>query len=93
MSRPCPTCSCARALTPTVNSVRGMPVSESVCAVASNSVELNCLDLSGCNSGVECLLPKQNVVGSNPITRSTGQLIPTFPYPCGVGRRPNPDRI
>ena len=26
---------------------------------------------SGCNSGVECLLPKQNVVGSNPITRST----------------------
>ena len=25
---------------------------------------------SGCNSGVECLLPKQNVVGSNPITRS-----------------------
>ena len=26
--------------------------------------------LSGCNSGVECLLPKQNVVGSNPITRS-----------------------
>ncbi len=27
--------------------------------------------LSGCNSGVECLLPKQNVVGSNPITRSS----------------------
>ena len=26
---------------------------------------------SGCNSGVECLLPKQNVVGSNPITRSS----------------------
>jgi hypothetical protein len=25
---------------------------------------------SGCNSVVECLLPKQNVVGSNPITRS-----------------------
>ena len=27
-------------------------------------------DASGCNSGVECLLPKQDVVGSNPITRS-----------------------
>ena len=25
----------------------------------------------GCNSAVECLLPKQGVVGSNPITRST----------------------
>ena len=25
----------------------------------------------GCNSGGECLLPKQNVVGSNPITRSS----------------------
>ena len=24
----------------------------------------------GCNSAVECLLPKQDVVGSNPITRS-----------------------
>ena len=23
----------------------------------------------GCNSAVECLLPKQDVVGSNPITR------------------------
>ena len=27
--------------------------------------------MGGCNSGVECLLPKQNVVGSNPITRSS----------------------
>ena len=26
---------------------------------------------SGRNSGVECLLPKQDVVGSNPIARST----------------------
>ena len=26
--------------------------------------------LSGRNSGVECLLPKQDVVGSNPIARS-----------------------
>ncbi len=26
--------------------------------------------LSGCNSVVECLLPKQDVVGSIPITRS-----------------------
>ena len=26
--------------------------------------------MGGCNSGVEYLLPKQNVVGSNPITRS-----------------------
>ena len=26
--------------------------------------------VSGCNSGVECLLPKQNVEGSNPSTRS-----------------------
>ena len=25
----------------------------------------------GSNSAVECLLPKQDVVGSNPITRST----------------------
>ena len=25
----------------------------------------------GCNSAEECLLPKQDVVGSNPITRST----------------------
>ena len=29
---------------------------------------------SGCNSVVECLLPKQNVVGSNPITRSNSPL-------------------
>ena len=29
----------------------------------------NCSE-GGCNSGVECLLPKQAVVGSNPITRS-----------------------
>ena len=28
-------------------------------------------DLGGCNSAEECLLPKQDVVGSNPITRST----------------------
>ena len=34
---------------------------------------------SGCNSGVEYLLPKQNVVGSNPITRST------HPDPTGSG--------
>ena len=27
-------------------------------------------DLGGCNSAVECLLPKQGAVGSNPITRS-----------------------
>ena len=27
--------------------------------------------MGGCNSAVECLLPKQDVVGSNPITRST----------------------
>ena len=26
--------------------------------------------MGGCNSVVECLLPKQKVVGSNPITRS-----------------------
>ena len=30
----------------------------------------NKVDFSGCNSAVECLLPKQDVVGSNPITRS-----------------------
>ncbi len=30
--------------------------------------------MSGCNSAVECLLPKQDVVGSNPITRSTINL-------------------
>ena len=35
--------------------------------------------VSGCNSGVECLLPKQNVVGSNPITRSA------HPNPTGAG--------
>ena len=29
---------------------------------------------SGCNSAVECLLPKQDVAGSNPVTRS----IPKF---------------
>ncbi len=29
----------------------------------------------GCNSVVECLLPKQKVVGSNPITRSSRVLI------------------
>ncbi len=32
--------------------------------------------LGGCNSVVEYLLPKQRVVGSNPITRSK---ISTFP--------------
>ena len=30
---------------------------------------------SGRNSGVECLLPKQDVVGSNPIARSTSPCI------------------
>ena len=28
------------------------------------------VSVGGCNSAVECLLPKQDVVGSNPITRS-----------------------
>ena len=28
-------------------------------------------DLGGCNSAVECLLPKQDVAGSNPVTRSS----------------------
>ena len=36
-------------------------------------------DASGCNSGVECLLPKQDVVGSNPITRSN-RTIQAFPH-------------
>ena len=31
----------------------------------------NMINLSGCNSAEECLLPKQGAVGSNPITRST----------------------
>ena len=31
-------------------------------------------DLGGCNSAEGCLLPKQDVVGSNPITRSTAKL-------------------
>ena len=26
---------------------------------------------SGCNSAVECMLPKHDVAGSNPVTRST----------------------
>ena len=30
-------------------------------------------DFSGCNSAEECLLPKQDVEGSNPFTRSTYQ--------------------
>ena len=35
---------------------------------------------SGCNSAEECLLPKQDVVGSNPITRSIAKFsaIPPF---------------
>ena len=31
----------------------------------------NVIGISGCNSAEECLLPKQDVVGSNPITRSS----------------------
>ena len=33
----------------------------------------NCL-YAGVTQLAECLLPKQNVVGSNPITRSTGRM-------------------
>ena len=35
--------------------------------------------VSGCSSGVERLLPKQDVVGSNPITRSSYQFYPPDP--------------
>jgi transcriptional regulator with XRE-family HTH domain len=39
--------------------------------------------ISGCNSAVECLLPKQDVTGSNPATRSTNPdrclVLPLFP--------------
>ncbi len=38
-------------------------------------------DASGCNSGVECLLPKQDVVGSNPITRSNQSIQAVTPKP------------
>ena len=48
--------------------------------VVSNFVKQNLLEktekitynesASGCNSAEECLLPKQDVVGSNPLTRS-----------------------
>ena len=31
-------------------------------------------DLGRCNSAKGCLLPKQDVVGSNPITRSTTDI-------------------
>ena len=31
-------------------------------------------DFGGCNSAVECLLPKQDVEGSNPFTRSTADI-------------------
>jgi hypothetical protein len=33
---------------------------------------------SGCSSVVERLLPKQNVMGSSPITRSLGEIILAF---------------
>ncbi len=33
--------------------------------------------IRGCNSAVECLLPKQNVVGSSPITRSLSSFTHT----------------
>ena len=49
--------------------------------MVSNSVKQNLLEktanitynepTSGCNSAAECLLPKQDVEGSNPFTRST----------------------
>ena len=32
-------------------------------------------DFGGCNSAEECLLPKQDVEGSNPFTRSTFCLV------------------
>ena len=32
---------------------------------------VNSYDFGGCNSAAEYLLPKQGVVGSNPITRSS----------------------
>ena len=35
--------------------------------------------MGGCSSGVERLLPKQDVVGSNPITRSSNQFYPPGP--------------
>ena len=31
--------------------------------------------LCGCNSAAECLLPKQDVTGSNPVTRSSASVL------------------
>ncbi len=39
--------------------------------ILTKDLDTSRYDLGGCNSAVECLLPKQDVVGSNPITRST----------------------
>ena len=57
--------------------------------------------MGGCNSGVEYLLPKQNVVGSNPITRSNANgVICRVADPLHVARRTHtktglkaPDRV
>jgi hypothetical protein len=46
----------------------GMRALEAVTKALLDAVHLGVT--SGCNSVVECLLPKQKVVGSNPITRS-----------------------
>ncbi len=44
-------------------------------------------DFGGCNSAVECLLPKQGVTGSNPATRSIrcqGRFLRDVPGPFRV---------
>ena len=38
--------------------------------ILTKDLDISRHDLGGCNSAEECLLPKQDVVGSNPITRS-----------------------
>ena len=48
---------------------------QAVCNILGNATAT-----SGCNSVVECLLPKQDVVGSNPIARSIFPNVPlAFP--------------
>ena len=39
--------------------------------VSTKDLDTFRFDFGGCNSAAECLLPKQDVEGSNPFTRST----------------------